>query len=136
MKAFLRITEAVLAIAIMYTAVYQMGITASPQYSDVSGTERLHRFASDIALSLCNNDYFRSYAVDNRLEFLAPLMPGDVDYHVYLYDRNGALVNESGNPMMAPAPTSSCIISGYYSTLNSSKRVYAPKKIVVGVWNK
>lgn len=133
MRAFLRITEAVLAISIMYMAAYQMGVSASPAYSDAYSTERLHRFASDIALSMCNNGDFRAYAVENSLEFAAPLLPPDMGYHVYLYGRDGSLVNESGNEPLAPAPASSCIISGYY---NKTAKVYAPRKIVVSVWNK
>jgi len=121
MKGFINILEVFLAITIIYIVLSQVQINLPPKYSDTSNMERLHRYAHDIAFSICGNLIDRRMLLNDTLAFdLASVLPGDVYYHVYIY-KNATVPNDRtlddlaygyGNPPASPTTTSGCIIAG------------------------
>ena len=156
-KGFLHILEAFLAILVIYTVLNTAQSNLPARYSDPADTPRLQRNALDFANAACGNENYRGYFVNNSLPVATGLnlnlsFPADQDFHFYLFSNNTAdgklddLVNESGSSVPSgvdastgrTVATASCIISGLVSYDGSGSKivVYAPKKIVVAVWNR
>lgn len=123
-KGFIRILEVFLALTILFTVLDKAYITTPPRYSDPENMYTLHRYAEDIAFSLCNNEFFRDYYINDSLpseilEFNWTI-PNDISYHIYIYSNSSHdsklddLTNDIGDsPGDNTIATSSCLISGF-----------------------
>lgn len=123
-KGFIRILEVFLALTILFTVLDKAYIITPPRYGDPENVYRLHRYAKDIAFSLCNHEFFRDYYINDSLpsEVLNFnwTIPNDIDYRVYIYSNNSDdsklddLTNETGgSPGDNIMATASCLISGF-----------------------
>jgi hypothetical protein len=86
MRGFVAILEAFLAIVLIYIVFTQVQISIPARYSDTSNIERLHRYAHDIAFSVCGNLKDKRELIGDTLTFdLANNLPIDVCYHIFAY---------------------------------------------------
>jgi hypothetical protein len=138
MRGFLHITEAVLAIAIVYIVLGQIQISQVSGWTDPDNLPRLQRWAADASTAMCNNEQFRYTAVGGNLPAadFGWMVPEDVDWHVWLYDTAGNILDETGNSSDSATATASCIIAGYLNSTNTSEWTYSPKQVTVAMWNK
>jgi len=121
MKGFMAILEAFLAIVIIYIVLSQLQINLPAAYSDTANIERLHRYAHDMAFSICGNMRERQamMMLDNSSwTNLRTYLPADIDFHADIYKNlsNDHLLDDwaggIGNIPNSSVATSSCIIAG------------------------
>ncbi|GEM_PF-4408586 len=92
-RGFISIIEVFLALLILFTVLNRIFIAYPPKYTDPENIGRLNRYATDIALSICNNQDMRDYLVNNTLpnesttmiKQLNSSIPQDINYAILLF---------------------------------------------------
>jgi hypothetical protein len=122
-RGFLHLTEAVIAIILIYTVLNQMQITVTSRYGDPENFGRLTRYAKDISSALCGNDIARNYYVNGCFPAdvlsITEHISADIDFRLYLVNISGGEFNkvtdeagsEPGDNFTASA---GCAVSGAY----------------------
>lgn len=144
MRAFLHITEAVLAITLMILALNQAQTNIASASSDYSGTARLRGVANDVAYSQCNDHNLRFRFVQDGSLGAVPMdevyrsIPRDVHVRIALYSKGGTLLDTVGRqaPEYREVMTATCLMGGAVNMANISNYTYAPMKLSVSAWNR
>ncbi len=124
MKGFISILEAFLAITLIYIVLTQIQINLPTRYSDSANLNTLHRYAHDIAFSICGNAEITRNLLNDTISFdLDSFIPPDMCYKVsvfenssnnhlldsLIYNYTASLCNTTNS---TPSATSSCLIAG------------------------
>ncbi len=138
-KGFFRMIELFLALTLLFTVIGTLQINNSPRYADPANTARLYDNAKRIALAY--NAHRQDIINGNIAPIPSSMIPEDIDYHVTLYSTSSghaidSVVTELGNaiPLNKTLATHSLLVSG--EIVNSTNRTYAPRRLLVVVWNK
>ena len=143
-KAFLHLTEAVLAIVLLITLLNQVNTATALRYSDPAGKQRLSAIAHDLAFSQCNDQNNRYKLAQDLLTGVSEQKIGwaltdDVAYRLELYDQQHRFIASNGSALptgQRTTVTASCMIAGSMELMNNTNYTYSPHKLVAIVWNK
>ena len=137
MKGFYMMIEVFLALFILFSGLSLIMMFNTPKHYDAFNTPRLEDVAKRMALSYKSK---RAELLQNSLEDVdRSLVPPGVGHRVLLYS-NGTgqaldvLVNSTGDPLPEGPGivTYSSLIAGYVK--NQTEYYYAPRRLVVQVW--
>lgn len=80
------VLEVFLAITLIYVVMSQIQISLPAKYSDTTNMDRLHRYAHDIAFSLCDSLKAKRAILNDTFTFdLHDTLPRDIAYRIYFY---------------------------------------------------
>lgn len=89
MKGFISILEAFLAITLIYIVLTQIQINLPTRYSDSANLNTLHRYAHDIAFSICGNAEITRNLLNDTISFdLDSFIPPDMCYKVSVFENS------------------------------------------------
>jgi len=121
--------EAFLAITLIYIVLTQVQINLPARYSDSANQDKLHRYAHDIAFSLCGNLEAKRMMVNDSLAFdLNNTIPSDVCYRISVYK------NSSNTHLLDSLIYNYSPVSQVNATTTESLSLYDEFSTVDGNW--